>query len=296
MKNKKSTVSCDRLYICECGKEFTNSQSFNGHKCHCTIHRQFNNTLDAWNIVQRERAKSISRSLKKASENKRLASFEKWLSEHHTCELCGKVMTDRYASGRFCSRSCANTRHLSNTKIGVSGKRVRKYYRHCAICGKGIGTQNVTGLCMGCLLNSKEGREKLEKIAEKISITNRNLGSKLCWKPRDSSSYPEKFFESVLKNENIKFEREYKVNKEGKGCFYFLDFYIVVNDKKIDLEIDGKQHNLPDRHEKDVIRDKFMEESGYIVYRIPWNEINSVKGSEKMKNKIDMFLDFYRSL
>lgn len=25
-------------YRCECGKEFTDSQSFNGHKSHCRIH------------------------------------------------------------------------------------------------------------------------------------------------------------------------------------------------------------------------------------------------------------------
>ena len=25
-------------YKCECGKEFTNSQAFNGHKSHCKIH------------------------------------------------------------------------------------------------------------------------------------------------------------------------------------------------------------------------------------------------------------------
>ena len=26
-------------YICECGKEFDNSQSFNGHKSHCKVHQ-----------------------------------------------------------------------------------------------------------------------------------------------------------------------------------------------------------------------------------------------------------------
>jgi predicted signal transduction protein with EAL and GGDEF domain len=76
----------------------------------------------------------------------------------------------------------------------------------------------------------------------------------------------------------------------------FLDFYIEINNKKIDLEIDGKQHNYPDRKESDKQRDKILKNAGYIVYRIKWNEINSEDGKIKMKSKIDKFLDFINNL
>lgn len=33
----------------------------------------------------------------------------KWAKEEHTCEKCGKVMTEYYGSGRFCCKSCANS-------------------------------------------------------------------------------------------------------------------------------------------------------------------------------------------
>jgi len=35
--NSKYKIS-ENLYRCECGKEFTSSQSLNGHLCHCQIH------------------------------------------------------------------------------------------------------------------------------------------------------------------------------------------------------------------------------------------------------------------
>ena len=37
-------------------------------------------------------------------------------------------------------------------------------------------------------------------------------------------------------------------------------------------------------------RDKNLRETGYIIYRIDWNEINSKRGSLKMKAKIRQFL------
>jgi very-short-patch-repair endonuclease len=65
----------------------------------------------------------------------------------------------------------------------------------------------------------------------------------------------------------------------------------------MDLEIDGKQHKEPDRLEHDKERDEYITtELGFIVYRIPWNEVNTEKGRTKMKEKVDKFFEFYNSL
>ena len=40
----------------------------------------------------------------------------------------------------------------------------------------------------------------------------------------------------------------------------------------------------------------YLKSLGYIIYRIPWNEINSEVGKLKMQNKIDKFLKFYKAL
>ena len=76
----------------------------------------------------------------------------------------------------------------------------------------------------------------------------------------------------------------------------FLDFLIEKNGKKIDLEIDGKQHEIKERKEHDEERDKYLTDNGYIVYRVPWNDIKTEEGKLQMKEKIEKFLNFYITL
>ena len=72
----------------------------------------------------------------------------------------------------------------------------------------------------------------------------------------------------------------------------FLDFFIEKNGVKIDLEIDGKQHNYSDRIIKDKERDEFVSSNCIEIYRVSWNSINTEKGKIEMKEKIDDFLKF----
>lgn len=51
-----------------------------------------------------------------------------------------------------------------------------------------------------------------------------------------------------------------------------------------------------DRIKHDEERDEFLKNNGYIVYRIPWNSINTEDGSLQMKSKVDAFLEFYKNL
>ena len=109
------------------------------------------------------------------------------------------------------------------------------------------------------------------------------------WKTRGKRSYPENFWENVLNNNSISFIPEDFSTKK-----YFLDFLIEKNGKKIDLEIDGKQHK--DRQEHDRERDKYLDDKGFIVYRVKWNSVNNDTGKQKMKEKIDAFLRFYEEI
>ena len=54
-----------------------------------------------------------------------------------------------------------------------------------------------------------------------------------------------------------------------------------------------QQHKYEDRHKSDLIRDTYLRKQGYFVYRVSWNEINSEEGKQMMKDKIELFLDFY---
>lgn len=111
-------------YICECGAEFNNHQSFNGHKCHCTVHAKLNNKLNEYNARCIESIKRLNNVNKVKHERKLLEKIkqeELWILEKHVCKTCGKVMTKKFGSGLFCSRSCANTRtHSELTKSKIS--------------------------------------------------------------------------------------------------------------------------------------------------------------------------------
>lgn len=110
---------------------------------------------------------------------------------------------------------------------------------------------------------------------------------------RNITSYPENFWKRVLDNNNIEYIKEYSLKRENL-LRYFLDFYIEINDRKIDLEIDGRQHLFEERKQHDKIRDEYIKSKGIEVYRIPWNEINSENGKQLMKEKIDKFLEFIK--
>lgn len=144
---------------------------------------------------------------------------------------------------------------------------------------------------------SDKCKHELVSKNSKNSITKQiEAGTFQGWKPRNNRSYAEKFWINVLNNNNISFVSEYPIERKGTQN-YFLDFYIEKNGKKINLEIDGKQHKYPDRKEQDKIRDEYLSNLGYIVYRIEWNKMSGKQEESNLtKEKIDKFLDFYNSL
>lgn len=235
------------------------------------------------------------------------------------CEYCGKKLPFEKRFAKCCNQSCGSA--LGNKKKGSrseetkqkisktfsEGIKQHKYklanqygiYKYgdeniliphkviCEWCGKEFETLKRIKYCSNeCKI---QGRNK--KISESIKERIKN-GTFKGWATRNILSYSEKFWIEVLKNNNIKYIKEYSLKRENSQS-YFLDFYIEHNDRKIDLEIDGKQHLFKDRKEHDKLRDKYIKSKGIEVYRIPWNEINSENGKQLMKEKIDKFLEFY---
>lgn len=163
----------------------------------------------------------------------------------------------------------------------------------CVICGKEFVKQirkdeihfrNKKTCSEKCLkeLQSLKGKETYIKV--------KNAGRFVGWTTRKINSYAEKYWMSVLDNQNIKYNREYHIGK------YFLDFKIEVGKYVLDLEIDGKQHKYKDIKQHDNERDSFLTKQGFIIYRIEWNSVNTQKGKELMNEKINNFLDFYHKL
>jgi len=231
------------------------------------------------------------------------------------CKNCGKKFTvieeetkfpikgDKY----FCCRSCANTRHHSEeTKQKIKdtlhkGINEHKYifrnqygeYNYgirkcrCEYCGKEFESIKNKRFCSNeC--KYKSAGEKISLLRQK-EIQNGTFNG---WQSRNITSYPEKFWIEVLNNNNIEYKINFPIKQDNNLYNYFLDFYININNREIDLEIDGKQHKYTDRQESDIKRDIYIKSKGIEVYRIEWNEINSDKGKLLMKEKINKFLGY----
>jgi len=229
---------------------------------------------------------------------------KKWIDIERICPQCGNRFLTKSGgkeSNICCGYQCSNVyfswkRNTEESRKNKS-ESIKKYLLSvgklplkkikCVICGKEKLPKRKNQRCCSnkCAAKLKVSNpdyiQKLKNAQRKLIAEGRHKG----WKTRNILSYPEKFFIRVLNNNTINFIP----NKPFDG--YFLDF--AIDDKKIDLEIDGKQHKYQDRKESDVARDKTLTDKGWKVYRIEWNSINTDDGKQTMKEKIDKFLEFY---
>lgn len=148
-------MTTEKEFICECGKHFTNGQAFNGHKSNCKIHyeQKYGSTCNLTDKYKKV-AKSVSKFYVEARKKHDLDEQVAWQQAQHTCEKCGKLMLEKFGSGRFCSKACANSRERprelrqqvsaklkafainSNT---VNQKHLVAYAanpKYCSVCGK----------------------------------------------------------------------------------------------------------------------------------------------------------------
>ena len=86
----------------------------------------------------------------------------------------------------------------------------------------------------------------------------------------------------LLDQLNINYIHEYKVGK------WFIDFAVV--DKKLALEIDGKQHQFPERKASDEKKDAYLIENGWKILRIPWKKITKEVREELISKLTDFFI------
>jgi len=116
-------------------------------------------------------------------------------------------------------------------------------------------------------------------------------------RPRLVMSFAERYWDDVLTQHNLNFVREFRVNKStlgipNHGNCLFLDFYFP--EIRLDLEIDGSQHCLPDRMEKDKFRDDALISAGYHVMRLPWFGVKSPDQKARTQTQVAKVLDLVK--
>lgn len=210
------------------------------------------------------------------------------------CEKCTNAHDGAYGSGRFCSSTCARSFSTFTKRDEINlavSKKLSKPRGLAKLCDKQciICEKIFTPLLRSNTVCSDECKfERRSMGAKKGYDTTVKNGKFIGWKARTKEpSYPEKYFISLFENERItNYERELNVDK------YFIDFAFV--DKKIALEIDGKQHETPERKEKDLEKDKLLSENGWTVVRIRWFNPRTKSGKDNLYPQIVEFLRIIR--
>lgn len=133
---------------CECGKVFTSSASLVGHYGHCKVHLgedRYNKIRSEAAVKLREGHQKYVQEQRDIKEQKDTQLLIKWLADEHKCEFCGKIMTSKYASGRFCDEQCyrkfvakfnSEVRFKDAKRNDTYRALAFRHYSHkCAVCG-----------------------------------------------------------------------------------------------------------------------------------------------------------------
>lgn len=179
----------------------------------------------------------------------------------------------------------------------ISRKNKEKF---CEQCSKSFIARNKKQICCSIACGAQHRIKNPEYIVKCSEIQKRLIkeGKHNGWTTRNILSYPEKYFKEILEVHNIQFKINFPVKKrelaiEEHGC-YFLDF--LIENKKIDLEIDGSQHNRLERRQADNIRDNRLSAVGYTVFRIKWkNPVNDIN-RKFLHDQFAEFLKLYNSV
>lgn len=213
-------------YECVCGANFTDSQRFNSHKANCAVHLDNCGKLEARKLSKSKAAETGRRYLSMYAQVKHNNKLMQWIDEKHTCEKCGKIMTEYYGSGRFCSRACAN----SHKQSPEQNKR-----RSEKLTGRteSLGTKN--------RINYKQRKLDYYNNPSKCSVCNEPLSyecrnHKTCGK---DSCYRE-HLSNVLKQHHYEI---YGKPVEGRHIVYkvtsLIDGRYYIGVRKTDVEFDG---------------------------------------------------------
>lgn len=107
-------IKKEKEFTCICGYTCFGSQKFNSHRGHCEPYLQSVGKLEKVLEAHKRAAETGRKAIAQHTLERRQKALEQWICEKHVCEHCGKIMIEKYGSGRFCSRSCANARKVSD--------------------------------------------------------------------------------------------------------------------------------------------------------------------------------------
>lgn len=118
--------------------------------------------------------------------------------------------------------------------------------------------------------NYKHTEESKKIMREKRLEFMKNNPEKTAWR-LSNVSYPEKLCIEYIEKNSL--DKKYSIVREYSVFPYFIDFAFV--NEMVAIEIDGSQHLLPERKERDDKKDKLLNDLGWLVIRVSEKEIKT---------------------
>lgn len=118
--------------------------------------------------------------------------------------------------------------------------------------------------------NFKHTEESKKIMREKRLEFMKNNPEKTAWR-LSNVSYPEKLCIQYIEKNGL--DKKYSIVREYSVFPYFIDFAFI--NEMVAVEIDGSQHLLPDRKERDDKKDKLLNDLGWLVIRVSEKEIKT---------------------
>ena len=219
----------------------------------------------------------------------------------YICEKCGKVMIEKYGSGRFCSRSCANSKSKSlesklKTSNSMLNSKVHKEYAMNRHLDKEKSYYNNPKICPIC-------NEIISyQLRRRTTCSNECLTQLLSISGRKSVSSQTNIKRS--KNEILFYElcvRHFNYVSNNSAIFDGWDADVIIHDYKIAVLWNGiwhyekitQKHSVEQVQNRDKIKVNKIVENGYIPYIIKdMGQYNETFVKEEFKK----FLDYIDSL
>lgn len=199
-------------------------------------------------------------------------SFDNWVAEQHKCQHCGKLMTEKFGTGQFCSRACANTRKHSDETRSKIAKSTAAFYNISNLAESPsditclplrqhydsvLNYEKLPSYCTVCNTvlpydkrhNKTCSKECKKKLASINAIKNKNGGLTVGGGPKSAKHGKYRGFncDSIYElvyliyclDHGIIVERNkhfFNYSFEGKARKYYPDFYLPETDTLIELK------------------------------------------------------------
>jgi hypothetical protein len=170
-------------------------------------------------------------------------------------------------------------------RITVNNRTCIEFTKNCLQCSCVFKTTKSKQIfCSNRCAALEHGKNPV--YIEKLRVASQKRiadGSHKGWATRSKlvPSFPEKVVIDIFFELGLQLSRELKISK------WFIDFADV--DRKIAVEIDGKQHELPERIISDANKDAYLLSQGWQVHRIKWKKLTKESRAE-LKEKLRSIL------